>query len=81
MKKMTPEHKQQLIRAAWDTWSVIGSDALSCCAEVGERLTKAGACEFILDADRIEMYGKFNPFALGYSWDQCVRVLMKEDFL
>ena len=68
----------RLIRAAQDTWSVIGRDAYQMCAEFGERLTKTAAVEFILDADRISTYGNYDPFEDGYTFSQAERILKKE---
>ena len=67
----------ELIRAATDTWAVIAHDAYQLCAEFGEKLTKEAAIEFILDADRIQRFGKYDPFENGYTYGQIERILKK----
>lgn len=53
----TEEEKKQFITACGRTWDAIGSDVEDCARQCGEKLTKAGIVESVLDADRMDMYG------------------------
>jgi hypothetical protein len=81
IKKGTVMNKDKLISAAWSTWSVISSDAHTLCAEHDDVLDNYGAIEFILDADRISMFGNYDPFTDGYDWESAVEVLKEEQFV
>ena len=57
----TAEEKERWSRMMIDTWQAIAPDALQACRECGQRVTTGIVVEYVVDANRMQMFAGMHP--------------------